>query len=225
MHYENLRELLTRYEQAGQVQHIAAEVDAELEITEIADRMVKGDGPVLWFERVRGSAMPLVINTFASQQRTAWALGVENCDEIGERIRALLKPRRPEGLVNKVRSLAEVVELSSYAPKMVDRAPCQQVVLTGDEASLDILPILKCWPDDGGRFITLGGVYTLPCGGGPLNAGMYRLQVYDARTTGMHIHAHHDGWRHYQQWEEAGKAMPAAVVLGGDPAKIGRAHV
>ncbi len=220
MHYDNLQQLLQRYEAAGEVCRITAEVDPELEITEIADRQVKSGGPVLWFDRVRGSSMPLVINTFASARRTAWALGVEHCDEIGRRIGELLKPRRPEGLVDKVRSLAEVVELSRWGPRLTDRAPCQEVVLTGSEASLDLLPILKCWPGDGGRFITLGGVYTAPPGGGPLNAGMYRLQVYDARTTGMHIHAHHDGWRHYRQWEQAGEPMPAAVVLGGDPAVI-----
>lgn len=220
MHYDNLRQLLQRFEQAGQLKRIAAEVDPELEITEIADRMVKDDGPVLWFENVRGSSLPLVINTFAARQRMAWALGVDNCDEIGQRIRQLLMPRQSAGIINKLRGLADLAELSSYTPRMVDRAPCQQIVLQGDEASLDDLPVLKCWPEDGGRFITLGAVYTRPPDGGPLNAGMYRLQIYDPQTAGMHIHAHHDGWRHYRQWEDADRDMPAAIVLGGDPATI-----
>ena len=220
MAYENLREFLQRLESAGQLQRIGAEVDPELEITEIANRQVKRGGPVLLFENVRGSEFPLLINAFASTQRMAWALGVDDCDEIARRIRKFLTARPPKGLTGKLKGLGQLVELSQYAPKSVASGACQEVVLTGQDASLGALPILKCWPGDGGRFITLGAVFTRSRETGHQNAGMYRLQVYDARTTGMHIHAHHDGRRHYDQWQSAGEAMPAAAVLGGDPASI-----
>ncbi|NIA21381.1 MAG: menaquinone biosynthesis decarboxylase [Anaerolineaceae bacterium] len=220
MAYRNLQEFLQRLESAGQLQRIGVEVDAELEITEMADRQVKRGGPALLMENVRGSAFPLLINAFASRQRMAWALGVEDCREIAGRIRDLLTARPPEGLIDKIKGLGQLVELSQYAPKSVASGACQEVVLTGQGASLEALPILKCWPGDGGKFITLGAVFTPSRETGHQNSGVYRLQVYDARTTGMHIHAHHDGQRHYLQWQSAGQAMPAAVVLGGDPACV-----
>lgn len=220
MAYRNLREFLDRLDAAGQLARISAEVDPELEVTEIADRQVKRGGPALWFERPRGSELPLVINTFASTERTAWALGVEHCDEIAERIRAILLTRPAGGLGDKLRGLARMVELAQYPPKSVRSGACQQVVREGDEASLAELPILKCWPGDGGRFVTLGAVFTRSRSGDQRNAGMYRLQVFDERTTGLHIHPHHDGRRHYAQWEAAGEPMPVAVVLGGPPASI-----
>ncbi|MBN2582008.1 MAG: menaquinone biosynthesis decarboxylase [Planctomycetes bacterium] len=220
MSYVHFQEFLARLEADGQLHRVAAEVDPDLEITEIADRQVKRGGPALLMENVRGSDFPLAINAFASTQRMAMALGVRDCDEIAERIRALLNTRPADGLLDKLKGLGQVAELARWAPKVVATAPCQEVVLTGEQASLDRLPVLKCWPGDGGRFITLGAVYTRSRTTGRQNAGMYRLQVFDAHTTGMHIHAHHDGRRHLDEWEAAGEAMPAAVVLGGDPATI-----
>ena len=172
MAYRNLQEFLQRLESAGQLQRIGVEVDAELEITEIADRQVKRSGPALLMEKVRGSAFPLLINAFASTQRMAWALGVDDCDEIAGRIRKILTARPPEGLIDKIKGLGQLVELSQYAPKSVTSGACQEVVLTGQDASLDVLPILKCWPGDGGRFVTLGAVFTRSRKTGHQNAGM-----------------------------------------------------
>ncbi|NLX59006.1 MAG: menaquinone biosynthesis decarboxylase [Phycisphaerae bacterium] len=220
MSYTHFQEFLARLDAEGQLHRVTAEVDPRLEIAEIADRQVKRGGPALLLERVRGSEFPVAINTFASARRMAAALGVGHCDEIGDRIRGLIEMRPSDGLLDKLKGLGQAAEMVRWAPKTVTGAACQEVVLRGAEASLDRLPVLTCWPGDGGRFITLGAVYTRSRATGRQNAGMYRLQVFDARTTGMHIHAHHDGRRHFDEWEAAGEAMPAAVVLGGDPATI-----
>ncbi|NQT19725.1 MAG: menaquinone biosynthesis decarboxylase [Planctomycetes bacterium] len=215
--YSNLSQFIAKLDSLGELKRIAAEVSPQLEITEIADRAVKAGGPALLFENVTGSSMPVLINAFGSERRMALALGVDDVSVIAERIAAFVRPQVPESLVAKLKMLALLAELRNFSVKKVRAAPCQEVV--HDAApSLAALPVLKCWPGDAGRFITLPLVFTRPMTGGPQNCGMYRMQVFDERTTGMHWHAHHDGARHFAGYRNAGKKMEVAVSLGGPPA-------
>ncbi len=228
MPFENIRDFISLLERQGELIRIKTEVDAVLEIAEITDRVSKGMGAAnkaLYFERVKGSTFPVVTNAFGSLRRMSLALEVRELDEIGLRIRdivdpASLFPGPGAGLMDKIQMLPKLAELSNFFPKTVKKAPCQEVVLTGDQVDLSRIPILQCWPADGGRFITLPMVCTVDPITGITNVGMYRMQVYDGRTTGMHWHKHKDGARHYQHYEGAGKRMDVAVAIGGDPSII-----
>jgi 4-hydroxy-3-polyprenylbenzoate decarboxylase len=160
----------------------------------------------------------VLINLFGTPQRTAFALGVESFDEIGRRLEAVLRTEPPSSLMDKLRALPRLAEMASWAPRTVGRAPCQVVV--EERPSLRELPALRCWPQDGGRFLTLPIVITRHPESGQRNVGMYRMQIYDDRTAGMHWHPHKVGAEHYRRWEALGKRMPVAVALGGDPAVI-----
>ncbi|SHG89923.1 3-octaprenyl-4hydroxybenzoate decarboxylase [Thermosyntropha lipolytica DSM 11003] len=218
MAYQDLREFIKCLEREGELKRIKVPVDPELEITEITDRVSKAHGPALLFENVKGSRMPVLINAFGSRKRMAMALGVRDLEEIAEEISDILgiKDNIPKSIWDKVKMLPRLAELASFMPKMVKRAPCQEVV--DYEPSLDIMPILKCWPKDAGRFITLPQVYTKDPETGKRNVGMYRMQVYDSRTTGMHWHMHHDGAENYRKNCRLGRPTEVAVALGGDPA-------
>lgn len=218
MAYSDLREFIERLGSDGDLVRVKHEVNADLEITEIADRVVKQGGPALLFENVAGSGLPVLINQFGTMRRMCAALGVGSLDEIGSRIESLIASDAPGTFLEKLRMLPKLAKLASAFPKTVKSAPCQEVVLDGDDASLDFLPILKCWPEDGGRFITLPMVFTKDPQTGRRNAGMYRMHVYDSRTTGMHWHVHKVGARHYAEYEKRGRRMEVAVALGGDPA-------
>jgi 4-hydroxy-3-polyprenylbenzoate decarboxylase len=146
----------------------------------------------------------------------AMALGVEDVNDIGREIEEILHLPLPVSIVDKLKMIPKIAQFAKFPPKTVSRAPCQEVML--DSPSLSSLPILKCWPQDGGRFITLPMVFTKSLSSGLRNCGMYRLHVYDDRTTGMHWHLHHDGARHFREYKAAGKRMEVAVALGGDPA-------
>lgn len=219
MSYKNLNEFIQELEQVGDLVRIRVEVDPVLEITEIANRVMKspGGGKALLFEKVKGSALPLLINMLGSRHRMCRALGVGDFQEIADRITALLQPAIPTGFWDKIKRLPDLAELANVAPKMVKRGDCQQVVYKGSEATLDLLPILKCWPLDGGRYITLGQVFTKDHDTGIRNVGMYRLQQLDSHTCAAHWQVHHDGAQHCRGYQLAGKKMPLAVVLGGDP--------
>ena len=160
--YRDLREYIAFLESKGDLRRIAAPVTWDLEITEIADRVVKQGGPALLFENVAGSTAPVFINMFGARQRMAWALGVEDIEEIPQRVRELLGMMQgaPQGIRAKMSTLGELAHLASFQPKTVRSGPCQEVVLTGQEVDLFRLPILKCWPLDAGRFITLPLVIT-----------------------------------------------------------------
>ena len=223
MKFKDLREFISFLEGKEDIRRIQTPVSCELEITEITDRVIKRGGPALLFENVVGYDMPVVINIFGSEQRMAWALGVEKLDDLVERVQGLLQLMHgpPEGLMNKLRTLGQLVHMGSFQPKTVRNAPCQEVVLQGDEVDLFKFPILKCWPMDGGRFITLPLVITRDPETGVQNYGTYRLQVYDRNTTGMHWQTHKVGSRHYRLHQERqGERMEVAVALGGDPASI-----
>jgi 4-hydroxy-3-polyprenylbenzoate decarboxylase len=216
MAYQGLKEFISALEEAGELKRISKPVSAELEITEITDRISKAKGPALLFEKVEGHSVPLLINAFGSEKRMAMALGVEHVDEIAEEIEELVQMPLPTGIMDKLKMIPKVARFAKYPPKTVSSGPCQEVVL--DPPSMAFMPILKCWPQDGGKFITLPMVFTKSLSTGRRNCGMYRLHVYDEQTTGMHWHIHHDGARHFREYKAAGKRMDVAVALGGDPA-------
>jgi len=218
MAYSDLRDFISRLERAGELVRVRESVSRDLEITEIADRAMKSGGPALLFENVDGLGVPVLINAYGSYRRMSMALGVESLDEVGVRVESLIKMEAPGTFLEKLMTLPKLAQLASAFPKTVKSARCQEVVLTGDDASLDLLPVLKCWPDDGGRFITLPMVFTKSLETGKRNVGMYRMQVYDRHTTGMHWHVHKVGARHYAEYEKQGERMEVAVALGGDPA-------
>ncbi len=218
MAYRDLREFIKVLENRDLLHRIQAEVDPILEITEITDRISKQEGPALLFEKVRGSKYPVLINAFGSESRMALALGVSNLNEIAVRIEQLLQMQElPGTLWEKIRMLPRLAELGSWTPKPVHSAPCQEIVHQ-DDASLDDFPILQCWPEDGGRYLTLPITFTKDPETGQRNTGMYRLQVFDSRTTGMHWHMHKNGAENYNKHRALGRRMEAAVALGGDPA-------
>jgi len=217
MAFRNLRELLAGLEDRGELLRIKEPVSPILEITEWADRTVKRGGPALLFENVEGSSMPVAINVFGSAERTAFALGVKKLDELGQRVDELVHQRPPETLVEKLKMIPLLMKLAKFPPKKVSSAPCQEVVLKGDQVDLGILPALKCWPNDGGRYLTMTNVFTRDPAGLP-NCGMYRIQIFDRNTAAMHWHMHHDGARHFREFEAKNEKMPVAVAIGGDPA-------
>lgn len=221
MSYNNLREFIERLEREGELVRVAAEVSPVEEIAELTDRMAKqpGGGKAILFERT-GTDFPVVTNLMGSERRMALALGVESLDALTRRIDALLhEVTTPKAtLWEKLRMLPLLGEMARWMPRSRrGRGTCQEVVLRGEAARLSLLPVLKCWPEDGGRFVTLPMVHTLDPDTGVRNVGMYRIQVFDDRTTGMHWHVHKTGARHYDDYRRQGRRMPVAVALGGDP--------
>ncbi|GBE02490.1 3-octaprenyl-4-hydroxybenzoate carboxy-lyase [bacterium BMS3Bbin06] len=217
MSYKDMRGFIKILEERGLLKRIKAEVDPLLEIAEINDRVVKKGGPALLFEKTKGTAFPCVVNLFGSYERMKLALEVNDLDDIGREIIALLEPDIPTNLIQKLKVLPKLKRLGDFLPKYVKTGPCKEVVIK-DNPSLDRIPVLKTWPMDGGRFITLPMVFTKDPGTGERNCGMYRMQVYDPRTTGMHWHMHKDGARHYRKAEQMGKRLEVAVAIGSDPA-------
>lgn len=217
MAFRNFQEFITYLDREGELDRITTEVSTDLEITEITNRVTKSRGKALLFTNVRGSRFPVATNTFGSFKRITMAFG-RSPDEIAQRIAALTTMQPAKGIVNTIRMIPRLIELAKTPPRMVERAACQEVVLS--EPDLFTLPILKCWPGDGGRFITLPLVITKSLKEGIRNMGMYRVQVYDKNTTGMHWHIHKDGRNHFSEYLEADKRMEAAIAIGGDPATI-----
>jgi len=214
---QEMRQFIARLESAGHLRRVAAEVSPHLEIAEIAARLVACGGPAALFENVAGHEMPVLVGAFASMQRMAWALGGEDLDEIASGLAAMLRPPAADaGLLEKIKAAPRLLRAAGAAPKTVRTGPCQEVVHPAD-ADLTSLPIIQCWPGDGGPFITLGQVYTTDPDSGHRNVGMYRMQVFGPRRLGMHWHRDHDGARNFRAWAERGEAMPVAVALGGDP--------
>ena len=219
--YKSLADFVAKLESAGELIRIGTSVSSELEIAEITDRMVKtkGGGKALLFENT-DKGFPVLTNLYGSERRMAMALGVDELSQISERLNSLVgtvtSPK--ESLTDKLRLLPLLGEASKWFPrKKSGRGECQQVVLEGDEANLSLLPILKCWPHDGGRFVTLPMVHTVDPERGIRNVGMYRMQVFDDHTTGMHWHRHKTGARHYEGYKARGERMPVSVAIGGDP--------
>ena len=200
MAYDDLRDWIKTLEKHGELKRISEEVSPELEITEITDRVSKSGGPALLFENIKGHpGHKVFINQFGSERRMALALGVERLDEIAERIHGLMNLKAPEGLLDKLKMLPQLSALTSAFPKTVSAkdAPCKEVVLR-ENFDLKQFPILKCWPHDGGPFITLPCVVTRDPRTGKRNVGMYRMQVYDGQTTGMHWQRQKVAAEHYR---------------------------
>jgi len=219
--FNDLREFITALEERGWLKRISQEVDAELEITEITDRVSKMTGKqnvALLFENVKGYDVPVLINAFGSMERMALALGASSLDEIAAEIKELLKI--PYISLQRKMDLLSLIPAAKRAvnfPKYVKTGPCKEVIIR-DGASLAKFPILKCWPQDAGRFITLPQVFTKNPLTGKRNVGMYRMQVYDDQTTGMHWHIHKGGAENYRAHREMGlDRIEVAVAIGGDP--------
>ncbi|HEY7381652.1 MAG TPA: menaquinone biosynthesis decarboxylase [Gaiella sp.] len=211
----DLREWIALLEREGELVRVAAEVDPDLEITEVTDRVVKSGGPALLFERPKGSEHPLLINQFGTERRMCLAFGVSELDEIAHKLESVLEMQPPQGLVDKVRSLGKLKSIADSMPKEVSRAPCQEIVLTGDDVNLDLLPIQRCWPLDPAPFITLPAVITKDRDTGVRNVGMYRMQKIDRRSTFMHWQIHKDGRADLLAAPDG--RIPVAVAIGLDP--------
>ncbi len=218
MPLEDLRDFIRVLERNGELRRVSVEVDPYLEITEFADRSVKSNGPALLFENPKGSSVPVLINAFASMRRMELALNVDDIDAVAQRIAGFLEMQKPEGFVDKLKMLPKLGELSAMFPKRVSSGRCKQVIRK-DAFSLKYFPILHCWPGDGGPFITLPMVFSNNPDNGKRNCGMYRMQVFDGQTTGMHWQKHKQGAEHYRRLLAEGKQtrMPVAVAIGADP--------
>jgi len=237
---QNLQSFVRFLEDRGELIRISEPVDPVLEVTEIADRFVKaGEYPALLFENpvpgigservgrsetartADGKPVPLLINLFASKQRMAWALGSETLDEAVAKIEEPLNLGPPEGLWDKVRMLGKLKSWGDAVPRSVDKGPCQEVVVQGEALQerglLDLMPVLTTWPGDGGPYITTPLVITRNPENGRRNIGMYRMQVFDGRTTGMHWQIHKTGAAHHAEYEKRGERMPVCVAIGGPP--------
>ena len=227
MAYASFSDFIAALESAGELRRITAPVATELEITEFADREMKspGGGKALLFEKPTiggvASKFPLAINTLGSRKRMAMSLGVESVRELADQMQLILKAKPPTSLKHAWKLAMQGLDLLNAKPKKVNSGPCKEVIHRFSEGSgvtLDDLPILKCWPKDGGRFITFPCVHTRDPDTGERNLGMYRMQVYDGQTTGMHWQVHKVGARHGKRYYERGEKMPVAVTIGGDPA-------
>jgi 4-hydroxy-3-polyprenylbenzoate decarboxylase len=218
--YNDLREWIAALERAGELKRIKTEVDPVLEIAEITDRVSKGQfpgdgtpgtfkpgGPALLFENPKGSDIPVLINQFGSEKRMRMALGVDSLDDVADRIRQFMDVKSPQGFLDKIKMLPMLAEMGKFFPKTVATGPCKDVIRK-DNFDLKHLPILQCWPQDAGRFITLPCVVTRDPKTGKRNVGMYRMQVYDGQSTGMHWQRQKIGAEHYREMLRRGAAPP-----------------
>lgn len=226
MPFRDLREFIALLESRDNLRRIQTPLSPRLEITEITDRVSKGPAEknaALLFENLPGYDVPVLINAFGSRERMGWALDVENLDDLNHNLAQVIDLRLPQGIgeaLDRGRELLRVVRSVGLKPKKVRRAPVQEVIYK-DDASLEFLPILQCWPKDGGAFITLPQVITRDPRGRARNVGMYRLQVVDERRLLVHWQRHKGGAEHERVARASQKDLiPAAIVLGGDPASI-----
>jgi 4-hydroxy-3-polyprenylbenzoate decarboxylase len=215
--HADLNDFLSDLNKRGLLTRISDPVSPDLEIAAVTDRACKmpGGGPALLFENPTGFNTPVAMNVFGSLERMCLALGVKRLDDLAAEIDQLLTPPMPSGMIDALKMLPLVSRLSDLMPKTVKDAPCQEVVKK--DGSLDELPILKCWPEDGGRFITLPLVFTKDPETGSRNIGTYRMQVFDGRTTGMHWQRHKGGAQHYRVAERLRKRLDVAVALSPEP--------
>src|SRR6266513_5240022 len=239
MAFRSFQDFLEQLERASELQHVSEPVDTDLVIAEWANREMKssGGGKALLFEKPivngKASAFPVAINTMGSSKRIAMALGVNEVSDLAQEIQLILTAKPPTDLRDGLALVKQGIHLLHARPKRVKEAACQEVVQildsdqtsnnpsparTKPQISLLDLPILKCWPTDGGRFITFPNVHTRDPESGARNVGMYRMQIFDERTTAMHWQVHKVGARHGKRYYERGERMPVAVTLGGDPA-------
>lgn len=215
--YRNTEHWIKTLEERGQLVRIKEYVNPHLEITEITDRISKSYGPALLFENT-GTAFPLLINSMGTEQRMAWALGKEKLDDVSEEIEALIKQLTSpkENILDKLKMLPALSNIASWMPKTVSgKGECQEIIINNPD--INIFPVLKCWPEDGGPFLTLPVIHTKDPLTGMRNVGLYRMQVFGPTVTGMHWHRHKVSARHFNEYKKLNKRMPVAVSLGGDP--------
>lgn len=220
MAYNSLREFIAQLEVEGELVRIRELVSPILEIAEIVDRVSKNPygGKALLFEQVEGSSMPLLINAFGSRKRMNIALRVHDIEEIAKDLDRFLKVTPPSGIVDKIKMLPMLLEAANFPAKMISgHAPCQEVVLEGKAVDLNLIPIIQCWPEDAGRFITFPMVITRDIDRRIRNVGLYRMQVFDNKTTAMHWHIHKDGAHFFHEFKRRNQIMEVAVAIGGDP--------
>ena len=222
MKYPSLIEFIDRLELEGELLRVKEPVSPILEISEITDRVSKqtGGGKALLFENVEGSSMPVLINAFGSGKRMNLALGVHNIEDIAKRIESYIKIPPPTTLLEKAKLLPMLLQAAQFPPKLLQTThpPCQEVVHVNDDIDLGTIPILQCWPQDAGRFITFPIVINRSVDKKIRNVGLYRMQVYDRKTTAMHWHIHKDGAHFFHEYRKQNKVMEVAVALGADPA-------
>ncbi len=216
--YRDLREFIRRLEKEGELKRVSVEVDPVLEIAEITDRVTKAGGPALLFERPKGSQIPLLINMLGSERRMNLALEVDKLSDVADRINSYLALQSPQGLMDKLKMLPKLAEIGAFFPKTVKSGPCKEVIRK-DNFSLNHLPVLKCWPQDGGRFITWPLVITKNPETGKRNVGLYRMQVEGERETGMHWQTQKHGAEHFRRARAMNKdgKIEVAVAIGADP--------
>jgi 4-hydroxy-3-polyprenylbenzoate decarboxylase len=222
MPFDSLGEFLEELERRGDLLRVKSPISRDLEITELTQRTLRQDGPALLFEQVSGASLPVVTNLLGSPRRIALALGVDRVDAVAEKIATLLRTRPPAGLLGALRDLGGTISaletLRSLGPKRVRSAPCQEV--EEETVNLDRLPILRCWPKDGGRTITFPVVVTSDPETGECHTGVYRLQQYGPDSLGFHAQVHRVGANNLRKWAALGKPMPVAAAIGVDPATI-----
>jgi len=217
MNYRDLQDFIRDLEKRGELVRIKESLSPILEITEVVDRVSKlpGGGKALLFENVEGYNIPMVANLYGSERRIKLALGYENLEDIGWKLYRILRPEIPETFLDKLRKLPELKKLNDAIPKVVKKAPVQEVIER--EPDLLSLPIPKCWPKDGGRYITFGQVITKDPESGIRNVGLYRLQVLDGKRLAVHWQIHKDGSHHFWKAKRLGRRIEVAVAIGGEP--------
>src|SRR5215831_9912417 len=215
--FRDITSFISELDRRKELARITEPLSPDLEIAALVDRVSKapGGGPALFFEKPTGATMPVAANLFGSMSRICLALGVNALDDLANEIEELTTPPMPKGFMDALKLMPLVNRLTDLMPKTVKDAPCQEVV--SNDAGLDSLPILKTWPDDGGPFITLPLVFTRDPDTGMRNIGVYRMQVFDRRSTGMHWQRHKGGAQHHRVAEKLGKRLDVAVALGADP--------
>jgi 4-hydroxy-3-polyprenylbenzoate decarboxylase len=215
--YSDLNDFLADLDTRALLARVAEPVNPHLEIAAVTDRACKspGGGPALLFEQPTGFDMPVASNVFGSMERMCLALGVKTLDDLAMEIDELMTPQMPAGIMQALKMLPMVARLRDLMPKTVKDAPCQEIVR--HDGTIDELPILTCWPGDGGRYITLPLVFTKDPEHGTRNIGTYRMQVFDGRTAGMHWQRHKGGAQHYRVAERLGKRLEVAVALSPEP--------
>ncbi|WP_461831701.1 menaquinone biosynthesis decarboxylase [Aquifex sp.] len=216
--YRDLHDFVKALEREGEIVRIKEPLSPILEITEVTDRVCKmpGGGKALFFENPEGYDIPVITNLYGSEKRIKMALGYENLEDIGWKLYRILKPEIPKTFLEKLKKLPELKKLNDAIPKLVRKGKVQEEIIMGN-VNLEELPILKCWPKDGGRFITFGQVITKDPESGIRNFGLYRLQVLDKDKLALHWQIHKDGNHHYWKAKKLGKKLDVAVAIGGEP--------
>lgn len=222
MPYADLRDFLNLLEREGELVRVKAEVDPNLEITEILNRLLKDNGPAVIFENVKDHKIPIVANLFGTLKRVTMGLETDEpgLQEIGRFLSYLQHPDPPSGLMEAIKKVPFFAQVMNLRPRISQSGPCQEVVREGSDVDLGSLPILKCWPEDAGPLITWPLVITRPPDGGPYNVGVYRMQVIGKDQAILRWLKQRGGARHYRAWMREGRPMPVAVTIGNEPATI-----